>query len=304
MRTFAIYAIMAVGMAMIIITTGIDLSVGTTVAFTACLATWVNRAIIEGKYGDIIAKFQGINKETGEQMLEAPLNFLLPLLLIVICIGSGMIIGLINGTLVSKVKIPAFIVTMGMTNCTKGGALLISNGTPINHPTTWASVFGGEYIAEVIPVSVIVMIVVVVIGAIFANKTLTGRNIYAVGNSARAAKLSGINVDKITTMVYVITSGLAGLVGLILIGQMNSADPSFCTGAELDVIAAAVVGGVSMSGGEGNVGGVVLGAALMGILKNAFVHLAVPGYWQTVILGVIIVGSVALDSLRKKVDAK
>ena len=299
-RTFAIYAIMGVGMAMIIITTGIDLSVGATAAFTVCLGAWVNKAVVESIFGEgAIAKVQG-----GPNGLPGPYNILLPLLMIVVVIVAGALIGLCNGLMVSKVKIPAFIATLGMANVTRGGALLITNGTPINHPYTWASVFGGGYIADVVPVSVIVMAVVVVVGYLFATRTLTGKNIYAVGNSPRAAKLSGINVDKTLTMVYVITSSLAGLVGLILIGQMNSADPSFCSGAELDVIAAAVVGGVSMSGGEGNIGGVVLGAALMGLLKNVFVHLAVPGYWQTVTLGVVIIGSVALDSLRKRADAK
>jgi ribose transport system permease protein len=144
------------------------------------------------------------------------------------------------------------------------------------------------------------MAVVLFLGYVFANFTQMGRNIYAVGNSQQAARLSGIFVDKVIITVYALTGLLAGLCGLILIGQMNSGDPSYGKGYELDVIAAAVIGGISMSGGEGNILGVLLGALLMGVLKNMFIQLAVSGYWQTIVLGLVIVGAVAIDCIRKK----
>ena len=274
LRQFSLIAILAVGMGLIIITTGIDLSVGSVIALSATFGAY-------------------IFKTTG-----AP-----PIVVLLLILGMGVLCGLVNGIFVAKVGIPAFIATLGMLSIAKGGALLITNGSPISYPETWISVFGGGYIG-VVPVTVLVMVAVVFVGFIFANNTLTGRSVYAVGNSPRAAKLSGIPVDKIIILVYAITGFFSGLCGLILIGQMNSADPSFGSGYELDVIAAAVIGGISMAGGEGNVLGVVIGAALMGVLKNMFVLLAVSGYWQTIIIGSVIIGAVALDSIRKKRAAR
>jgi ribose transport system permease protein len=274
MRQFSLIAILAVGMGLIIITTGIDLSVGSVIALSAT-------------FGAYVFKMTGAD----------------PIVVLIAVLGMGALCGLANGILVSKVGLPAFIATLGMMSIAKGGALLITNGSPISYPKTWISVFGGGYIGPV-PVTVLVMLAVVILGFIFANNSLTGRNVYAVGNSPRAAKLSGIPVDKVITLVYVMTGFFAGLCGLILIGQMNSADPSFGSGYELDVIAAAVIGGISMAGGEGNVLGVVIGAALMGVLKNMFVLLAVSGYWQTIIIGCVIIGAVAIDSVRKKRAAR
>jgi ribose transport system permease protein len=144
------------------------------------------------------------------------------------------------------------------------------------------------------------MVVVVIIGWLFSSNTLTGRNIYAVGNSPKAAMLSGIRVDRIIILVYVITGFLAGLCGLLLVGQMNSADPSFGNRYEMDVVAAVVIGGISMLGGEGKIIGIIIGAALMGVLRNMFVMLMVSAYWQSIILGLVIIGAVAIDSIRKK----
>jgi ribose transport system permease protein len=270
-RGFSLTAILAVGMGLVIITGGIDLSVGSTIAFSSCLAAFVN--ISNGGIPPIFV------------------------LLIALAMGTG--VGTANGLLVAKVGIPPFIATLGMLSLGKGFALLITNGSPIKYEPTWISVLGGGYIGPM-PVSVVVTAAVVIVGFIFANNTLTGRNVFAVGNSIRAAKLSGIRVDRIVILVYAITGFLAGLCGLLLIGQMNSADPSFGSGYELSVIAAAVIGGISMTGGEGNILGTIAGAALMGVLKNMFVQLAVSGYWQTIILGFVIIGAVAIDSIRKK----
>jgi ribose transport system permease protein len=257
-------------MGFVILTGGIDLSVGSIIAMSACL----------GAYCAAHTDFPA-------------------LVILLIILGGGAAIGFANGLLVAKVGITPFIATLGTLSIGKGIALLLTNGAPINYPPSWISVFGGAYIGRV-PVTVLVMAGVVVFGFVFSNFTQTGRNIYAVGNSDKAARLSGINVDRIILLVYTAIGGLAGLCALILIGQMNSADQSYGSGIELDVIAAAVIGGISMTGGEGNVVGTVLGAALMGILKNMFVLLAVSGYWQTIILGAVIIGAVSLDSARKK----
>jgi len=222
-----------------------------------------------------------------------------PIMVLILCLGGGLSMGIINGLLISKVGIPPFIVTLGMLSICNGAALVLSNGNPIKYDPTWVSVFGGGYI-KLFPVTVLVMIFILILGYIFANYTQMGRNIYAVGNSQQAARLSGISVDKVILTVYGLTGCLAGICGLILIGQMNSGDPSYGKGYELDVIAAAVIGGISMKGGEGNILGVLLGALLMGLLKNMFIQLAVSGYWQTIVLGFVIVGAVAIDCIRKK----
>jgi len=270
LRQSSLVAILAVGMGLVIITGGIDLSVGSVIAFTACMSTYIARA------------------------LPVP-----PIIVLFLCLGGGIFAGIINGLLISKVGIPPFIVTLGMLSICNGAALVLSNGNPIKYNPTWVSVFGGGYI-KLFPVTVLVMTFILILGYVFANFTQMGRNIYAVGNSQEAARLSGISVDRVILTVYGITGCLAGLCGLILIGQMNSGDPSYGKGYELDVIAAAVIGGISMKGGEGNILGVLLGALLMGLLKNMFIQLAVSGYWQTIVLGFVIVGAVAIDCIRKK----
>ena len=270
LRQSSLVAILAVGMGLVIITGGIDLSVGSVIAFTACMSMYINRAFNVPAF-----------------------------VVLILCLGGGLCVGIINGLLISKMGIPPFIATLGMLSIGNGAALVLSNGNPIRYDPTWVSVFGGGYI-KLFPVSVIVMAVILFCGYVFANYTQMGRNIYAVGNSQQAARLSGIIVDKVIITVYGITGFLAGICGLILIGQMNSGDPSYGKGYELDVIAAAVIGGISMSGGEGNILGVLLGALLMGVLKNMFIQLAVSGYWQTIVLGLVIVGAVAIDCVRKK----
>ena len=273
LRQFSLIAILAIGQALIIITGGIDLSVGSLVGFTACFGAWI------GKSGAS------------------------PLVMLVAILGIGAIAGFVNGSLVTRVGIAPFIATLGMMSIARGFSLLMTMGVPIHVNKTWISVFGGGYIG-IVPVSVIVMLLIVVIGYIFAKNTVPGRNIYAIGNSEKAAKLSGIRVERVKVMVFTITGMLAGVCGLILVGQLEGADAFYGNGYELDVIAAAVIGGISLSGGEGNIIGIIVGAALMGVLKNAFVLLAVPGYWQTVAIGVVIIGAVSLDSLRRKRHVK
>lgn len=274
LRQSSLYAILAVGMGLVIITTGIDLSIGSTIALSSVFGAWCWS------------------------------RFHFPAVIVLaIVLGTGCLIGLINGILVAYAGIPAFIVTLGMMSVGNGAALLISRGAPISYQPSWISVFGGGYIGPV-PVSVLVMVTIVALGIIFTNSTLTGKNIYAIGNSVRAAKLSGINVERTQILVYVINGLLCGICAVILIGQMNSADPSFGSGYEMDAIAAAVIGGISMSGGEGRIGGTLIGALLMAVLKNMFVLLAVSGYWQTIILGCVIVLSVAVDCIRKKKQEK
>ena len=269
LRQFSLIAILAVGEGLIIITAGIDLSVGALVGMTACVGAW---AALAG----------------------APAS-----LTLLIILGSGTLAGLINGLLVTRVGIAPFIATLGMMSVARGVSLLITLGSPIHYEPTWIAVFGGGRIG-VVPISVIVMLVIVAAGWVLATRTVLGKNVYAVGNSEKAAKLSGIRVETTKTAVFTLTGFLAGVCGLILMGQLEGADAFYGNGYELDVIAAAVIGGISLAGGEGNLLGIMVGAALMGVLKNAFVLLAVPGYWQTVAVGLVIIGAVSIDSLRKR----
>lgn len=269
------YAVLAIGMGFVIICGNIDISVGAIIATSICTAAYVNE------------KLGVIN----------------PLFVLLIIFAVGALFGLVNGLLVAKAGLPAFIATMGMLSVGDGISLLLSNGTPIKYGTSWISFFGGSYVGPV-PVQVIVMIVMIVLAWLFAQYTVTGRNVYAVGNNPRAAKLTGINTDGIIIMCYIICGCMCSLVGLMMMGQLKQAGPSYGSGYELDAIAASVIGGISMAGGEGNIYGVALGAILMALLRNLFVQIAVPGYWQTVVLGVVIIASVAIDCVRKKREAR
>ena len=268
LRQFSLIAILAVGEAMIIITAGIDLSVGSLVGLMG-IAT----GLLAGTH-------------------------LPPLVVFLVVIVAGCLVGSINGLFITKVGITPFIATLGMLSVARGTSLLITGGLPIavENPITF---IGDGYIGPV-PFSVIIMFVVAAAGQVFASRTLPGRNIYAVGNNERAARLSGIRIDAVKLMVYVIMGGLCGLSGMILSGMLSSAEPSAGTGYELDVIAAVVMGGARLAGGEGSIVGVVFGAALMGVLRNGFVLLGISAYWQVVAIGCIIIAAVSIDSIGTK----
>lgn len=261
------YGIVSVGMALVIISGGIDLSVGYVVGLTACLCAYFSSA------------------------MALPWFVVLPLTLLV-----GMIIGLVNGLLVTRVKLVPFIVTMAMGKILSGCTLLLTRGRPIKFQSGLAWL-GKGYIGP-IPVAVIVMLLTIILGSIFAQKTLTGRNIYAIGNNERTAQLSGINVKALKTLTYIITSTLCSLCGVIVAGNLSSADATLGVGYETDTIAAVVIGGVAMSGGEGTIWGSLLGAAIIGILKNAFVLLRISAYWQSIVIGIVIIAAVTIDKLR------
>lgn len=261
------YGIVSVGMALVIIAGGIDLSVGYSVGLTACLCAHFASA------------------------WNLPWYLILPLVL-----SIGAFIGLVNGLLVTRAKLVPFIVTMAMGKVLGGCTLLLTRGRPIKFQSELAAI-GKNYIGP-IPVAVIVMFLTIILGSIFAQRTLTGRNVYAVGNNERTAELSGINVKTVKTLTYVITGVLCALCGIIVAGNLSSADASLGVGYETDIIAAVVIGGVAMSGGEGTIWGSLIGAAIIGVLKNAFVLLGVSAYWQSIVIGVVIIIAVLIDKLR------
>jgi ribose transport system permease protein len=261
------YGIIAVGMSLIIISGGIDLSVGYVVGFSACM----------------YAFFSSINS------VPWPL-----VLLITLSIGAG--IGLVNGILITRVGLVPFIVTLASMKILGGATLLITKGMPISFesPLNW---LGQGYIGP-IPVGVLLMFLVMFVGSIFAKYTETGRGLYAIGNNERAANLSGITTRKLKCLTYIITSVLSALVGIIVAGNLTIADPSLGIGYELDIIAAVVIGGIAMSGGEGHIWGSLIGAAIMGILKNSFILLGISSYWQSIVIGVVIVAAITVDIIR------
>jgi ribose transport system permease protein len=268
LRQISIIAIISVGVSFIIITGGIDLSLGSAMALGGVLVAWFTRAGTPSWISVIIT------------------------LLI------GMLFGLIIGLLIVKTGINAFITTLAMLNIFRGIALLITGGMPIafNEP---ASFFGSGYIG-MIPFSIFLMFAIAIIGEIFASKTIFGRNIYAVGNNAISANMVGIKVNRVKYFVYALGTCLAFFAGIITAGKLLTADPSVGVLMELNAIAAAVIGGISLNGGRGSIATVLIGAAIMGVMRNGFVLLKVSAYSQIVAIGLIILIAVGIDSSGKK----
>lgn len=266
LRQISIIGILAVGQCLVIIIGCLDLSAGTTM----------------GLMGVLCAIFIGFG--------------IPPIVAFVLVIASGALIGTVNGLLVTRFGVNAFIVTLGMQYIARSVALLITGGIPVKMDSPLAFL-GGGYIGAV-PMSVIIMGAIVLLGWLFSTKTLLGRNIFIVGSNEKAAKLSGIRAGNVKMMVFIIMGSLAGLSGIILTGMLKTAEPSAGLGYELEAIAAVIIGGTSLSGGEGSIFGAIIGAALMGVLKNGFVLLGVSGYWQMFALGVVIIMAVLVDSMN------
>jgi ribose transport system permease protein len=270
-RAFSLTAIAAMGQTMVIITGGIDLSVGSVLALSG-LST-------------------GMLLERGWPLLPAMVAGLL----------VGTIAGLINGVLITKVGLPPFIATLGTLSIGRGLVYVLTKGYPVTVPRGQDLLIelGQGYVGPV-PVPVIVMLVVTVVATIFLSQSALGRYIYAVGGNEEAARLAGINVAGVKLLVYTLSGTLAGLAGMILLARLVSAQPSAGLGFELPVIAAAIIGGTSLLGGEGTVLGAVLGAAIIGVLENGMVLLNVNPYAQQAVTGTVIILAVSLDIWQKR----
>ncbi len=266
-RQASVVAIVALGQALVIIARGLDLSVGSVLGLSAVVSAFVAQA-------------------TGNQVLALGAG-----------LGTGIIVGLVNGLLFTRLNINPFIATLGTLSVARGLALLITGGIPIPY-AGWAQWLGAGKIVEV-PVSLILMLLLALAFHIFATHTRIGRNIYAIGDSPKAARLAGINVEGTRLLVFVLCGLLAGLGGIILAGNLASANPDLGRGYELDVIAAVILGGTALSGGRGTIYGVVLGALLMALLSNAFVLLGISAHWQVVTKGLVIILAVGIDGFRR-----
>lgn len=267
--------IMAIGMTMVLIAGGLDLSVGSALAVGAVL--------------------------TARLMTYSGLA---PWLAVGLALAAGVAFGLVNGLLVTRARIIPFIATLGMLSVGRGMAFLLATGpegtVASNVPMRDAGVgfLGAGHLGPV-PMPVVIMLALVALAALFLGNTVLGRQIYAVGSNARAARLSGISVERVQLFTYVVTGALSALAGVITTGLLATASTNLGQGVELDVIAAAVIGGTSLQGGEGSVVGTLLGAAIMAVVRNAFVLLGLPLHWQTIIIGVVILLAVGLDRRRR-----
>ena len=261
---------LATGMTMVIILGGIELSVGSVIALSGVVAA-----------GCVI-------------------NFGLPEIVgFLAAIGVGALVGMFNGFVICKTDIPPFIVTLASMNITKGIALVLTGGSPIRCMTDTFKFPGAGYVGPV-PTPVILMIIVFIIAAFMINRTQLGRHIYAVGGNAQAAKFSGINVQKVKFIVYTYTGIMSGIAGLVVASRLYSGQPTAGDGAEMDAIAAVVVGGTSMSGGSGRLGGTLIGVLIIDVLNNGLNLLGVDSNWQYIVKGLVILLAVYVDFIRNK----
>ena len=274
----AVNGVLALGVTFVIITGGIDLSVGTVMTFSAVMA-------------GVIVTFWG---------LPVPLGVLAGL-------GAGALAGLVNGTVISRMKVPPFITTLGMLYATKGLSLVISglkpiyfSDTPVFREIAMGSLLGMVIPGFDIPNAVLILFGAAIIASLVLNKTVLGRYTFAIGSNEEATRLSGVNVDVWKTAVYTVCGLFSGLAGVMMAARLNSAQPALGSGYELDAIAAAVIGGTSLSGGEGTILGTIIGAFIISTLTNGLRILSVPQEWQMVVTGAIVVLAVYMDLIRRR----
>ncbi len=275
LRGMSTIGIMAIGQTMVIITGGIDLSVGSLLAVSSMLT----------------ARLITVQSENA--------------LLAVICgLSFGLLLGVTNGLVITRFKINPFITTLGMLSIGRGLTYLLATGVKgsvasnIPMQNEFIIFLGSGYLGPV-PFSVVLLLLLLILATLFLKHTVPGRYIYAVGSNERSARLSGVPVNKVRVFVYAISGFFCALAGIILTGRLSTAATNIGVGNELDVIAAVVIGGASLQGGEGSVTGAVIGATIMAVVRNAFVLLHIPNHFQTITIGVVIVLAVGLDQLLK-----
>ncbi|MCW8850256.1 MAG: ribose ABC transporter permease [Melioribacteraceae bacterium] len=280
MRQISVNVIISVGMTMVILTAGIDLSVGSILAISGAVAAGLLRNGIE---------IPGIDLFVGVTVFGA--------ILIGILVGS--ILGWFNGFMITKFKVPPFVATLAMLTIARGLTNLWTQGAAITGlDETFVFLGSGWFVG--IPMPVWISIIVVGIAILVTNKTRYGRYIYAVGGNESAAKLSGLNVKKVKILVYTIAGALSAVGGIILTARLDSATPIAGTGYELDSIAAVVIGGTSLDGGRGSILGTVQGALIIGVLNSGLVMMGVDPFWQQVVKGAVILFAVVIDKWSSK----
>ncbi|MBO0997543.1 ABC transporter permease [Bacillus sp. SD075] len=270
-RQSSINALLALGMLLPILTAGIDLSIGSILAFSIITAGMVS--VTWGMH---------------------------PILGVIVCLGVGALAGTLNGLLLTKLRLPhPFIATLGTMNVFRGLALIVTGASPIFGFPYLLNFVGQENIG-IIPFSFLLVIIAYVFFHIFLTRSSTGRYIYAIGGNPEAARLSGIPVDRVLIIVYTLSGFMAALGGLVLIGRTNSASPIAGLSYELDAIAAVIIGGASFLGGVGTVWGTLIGALIIAVLRNGLNLLGTSSDLQTVVIGAVIIAAVFVDVLRRR----
>ncbi|HVI43043.1 MAG TPA: ABC transporter permease [Anaerovoracaceae bacterium] len=268
LKQISLISIIAIGQTFILITGGIDLSVGYSL----------------GLVGIVMTKFLSFG-------LDPKVAILLGLL-------TGVTVGFLNGLLITTLKLPPFIVTLGMANIARGFTYVITKGFPIPLDNEFISELGNGYWGA-IPIMTVIMLILVLVAHFTLSSTTFGNRVLGIGGNETATLLSGINVKKYKIIVYTITGFLCGIAGTIMVGRLNGGNPNAGLNFDMDSIAAAIVGGTALAGGEGSIVGTILGALLLGTIRNALVLLNVNMYWQTVVVGVIIIAVCGIDNFAQ-----
>ncbi|MFI6404429.1 substrate-binding domain-containing protein [Streptomyces sp. NPDC050548] len=268
----AVTAILAFGVTFVIVSAGIDLSVGSVAALSATVLAW-----------------------------SATQHGVPVFLAVILAIATGIAAGLVNGFLIAYGKLPPFIATLAMLSVARGLSLVISQGSPIAFPDSVSHL--GDTLGGWLPVPVLVMIVMGLIAAFVLGRTYIGRSMYAIGGNEEAARLSGLRVSKQKLAIYALSGVFAAAAGIVLASRLSSAQPQAADGYELDAIAAVVIGGASLAGGTGKASGTLIGALILAVLRNGLNLLSVSAFWQQVVIGVVIALAVLLDTVRRKAGA-
>ncbi len=281
----AVYALLAIGMLLVILNGGIDLTVGSTLGLSGIIAGFLMKGVHLGFLGD---------------------KTLFPAVwvVVILAIAVGALIGLVNGVLISRFNVAPFVATLGMLYVVRGIALLMTNGLTYNNldgdpalGNTGFNWLGFNRILNV-PIGVIVMALVAIVVSVLLHRSVFGRWLYASGGNERAAELSGVPVRRVKVWVYVASGACAAIAGLILSSELTSASPTAGTSYELTAIAAVVIGGAALTGGRGNVRGTLLGGFVIGFLSDGLVIVGVSAYWQTVFTGAVIIFAVLLNAIQ------
>jgi ribose transport system permease protein len=280
LRQISINACLSIGMTLVIISGGIDLSVGSLLAVSGVCAAGLLK-------NGIALPWAGV------QLQFTPAGAILA------AVAVGLVLGWHNGVVVTRLRVPPFVATLGMLGIARGLTMLSTGGQPIpNLGPVFAFIGAGFWLR--VPTIVWICAALVGIFHVISRHTMLGRYIYAVGGSERAAAYAGLNVKRVKTWVYTLGGGLAGLAGVLQMARVGAATPNAGIGYELDSIAAVVIGGTSLSGGRGSILGTVLGCAIIGVLNSGLVHLGVPSDWQFVVKGYVTIAVVALDQLQSR----
>ncbi|GMO48723.1 MAG: ribose ABC transporter permease [Termitinemataceae bacterium] len=268
LRQVAIVGICSVGMTFIILTAGMDLSVGSVI---------------------------GVSAVSGALMMS---NGVPPLAAVMVCLCIGVFSGFVNAFFINTFSIAPIIMTLGMMTALRGVSYIICGGYPV-YGIPKSYLFLGQGYIGIFPFPVIVMILVFAIGYFILNKSAFGRIVYGIGGNIEASRLSGINVKRHIYIIYMMAGAMYAAAGTILLARVNSGQPKAGDGYEMDVITACILGGISVSGGEGRIGGVIIGVLMMGTLTNGMILMNIPEFWQWVVKGAVLIIAITIDQLAK-----